>query len=70
MSETIITRNPDQPISDYAGQPYTFITWDGEAKHGTTEVMEVWRDDHGNTADKLIVRFPDGKWAHARYQWA
>lgn len=61
-TETRIQMDPDRPVTDYVGLPYTFITYDGEALEGVTEADPRY---HG-----LRVRFPDGRWAHASgAQW-
>lgn len=56
---TNITVRGDVPLSTYAGQPYTHVTYDGEVMHGITEVDGV----------RLIVRFADGRWAYCDTQW-
>jgi hypothetical protein len=58
--ETVISIEGDRPLSDYAGQPYLFVTYEGDTIEGVTEV-----DGY-----RLIVRFADGRWAYASTQWA
>jgi len=58
--ETVLTIEGDRPLSDYAGLPYLFVTYEGDTIEGVTEV-----DGY-----RLIVRFADGRWAFASYQWA
>lgn len=59
--ETTITIDGALPMSTYAGRPYLFVTYEGDTIEGVTEV-----DD----AQRLVVRFADGRWAYARTEWA
>ena len=57
-TETRIQTSGYQPLADYAGRPYTHVSWEGEVREGVTEVSR----------DRLIVRFADGRWAFAMTQ--
>lgn len=50
--------DPYLPLASYAGQPYAHTTWEGEVMVGVTEVGSSVANEN-----RLIVRFPDGRWA-------
>lgn len=56
--------DPYRPLADYAGFPLACMTWKGERLEGVTELGA------GSPAydGKLIIRFPDGGWAHANFR--
>jgi len=62
ITETVLTIDPEtQTFADVVGQPYTLVTWDGTAMSGTVDL---------GTDGVPVVRFEDGRWAFARYEYA
>jgi hypothetical protein len=55
---TRIAVDPFRPLAAYAGFDLAYVTTDGERLTGVTEIGTSVAN-----ADRLVVRFPDGRWA-------
>ena len=58
---TTIIVDPNRPLAASAGLSYQHTTDEGVVLDGVTEV---------DSSDRLIVRFPDGRWAFASIEYA
>lgn len=65
MTGTEILMDPDRPMSDYVGLAASVITYEGETLTGITE-----EGSGPGIGHRLIVRFPDGRWAYADARWS
>jgi hypothetical protein len=55
---TRIAVDPFRPLAAYAGFDLAYVTTDGARLTGVTEIGTSVAN-----ADRLVVRFPDGRWA-------
>lgn len=69
ITESLIAIDPNLDIEaqGFEGQPYTFVTYDGEAVEGVVEVVRTPCEHHARGyVAALRVRFADGTWAKPR----